>query len=64
MPKVKTYSLDKKKLIITASGKIKRNRCGLRHMLDKKRTSRKRRLSCKGNVAKCDLPRIKQLINM
>jgi large subunit ribosomal protein L35 len=44
MPKVKTHSSAKKRFKVTATGKIKRKRTGMRHNLSQKSTKRKRRL--------------------
>eukprot|EP01132_Coremiostelium_polycephalum_P000078 gene78-104_t len=45
MPKVKTHSGAKKRFSITAKGKIKRKHAFKNHMLDKKQTKQKRRLT-------------------
>jgi large subunit ribosomal protein L35 len=44
MPKVKKHSSAKKRFKVTATGKIKRKRTGMRHNLSQKSTKRKRRL--------------------
>ncbi|OJW72274.1 MAG: 50S ribosomal protein L35 [Candidatus Amoebophilus sp. 36-38] len=62
MPKVKTHSGAKKRFSLTASGKIKRKHAYKNHMLDKKQTKQKRRLTHSGFVDKTDKERIKKLL--
>jgi large subunit ribosomal protein L35 len=64
MPKVKTHSGAKKRFSITANGKIKRPHAYKNHMLDKKSTKRKRRLTHSTLVHKADESRIKRLLQM
>lgn len=64
MPKVKTHSGAKKRFSVTASGKIKRPHAYKNHMLDKKSTKRKRRLTHSALVHKTDEGRIKRLLQM
>lgn len=45
MPKVKTHTGAKKRFKVTASGLFKHKRTGLRHILTKKATKRKRGLN-------------------
>ncbi|WP_343182602.1 50S ribosomal protein L35 [Buchnera aphidicola] len=47
MPKVKTLKSAKKRFRITASGKFKRKKSNLRHILTKKSTHKKRHLRSK-----------------
>ncbi|MGC8867813.1 MAG: 50S ribosomal protein L35 [Elusimicrobiales bacterium] len=44
MPKMKTHSGAKKRLKVTASGKIKWKKCGLRHLLTPMSASKGRSL--------------------
>lgn len=44
MPKMKTHSGAKKRLKITANGKIKWKKCGLRHLLTPMSSSKGREL--------------------
>lgn len=62
MPKMKTHRGAAKRLRLTASGKIRRNRQNKRHILTKKSRDRKRRLSKPAYVAKVDEKRMKLLI--
>lgn len=54
MPKLKTKSGAKKRFKITGSGKIKRKRAYKNHILTKKGTKQKRRLTAKAVVKKVD----------
>ncbi|MCB0483752.1 MAG: 50S ribosomal protein L35 [Flavobacteriales bacterium] len=59
MPKMKTKSSAKKRFKLTGSGKIKRKSAFKRHILTKKETARKRRLTHSALVAKVDEKSIK-----
>ncbi|MBX7124888.1 MAG: 50S ribosomal protein L35 [Cyclobacteriaceae bacterium] len=54
MPKLKTKSGAKKRFKMTGTGKIKRKRAFKNHILTKKETKQKRRLSQKAVVKKTD----------
>ncbi|NQX12999.1 50S ribosomal protein L35 [Microbacteriaceae bacterium VKM Ac-2855] len=45
MPKMKTHSGAKKRFKITGSGKVQKQQAGMRHNLESKSSSRKRRLN-------------------
>ena len=62
MPKVKTHSGAKKRFSVKASGKIKRKHAFKNHMLNKKSTKRKRRLTHSTLVHKADQSRVKRLL--
>lgn len=64
MPKVKTKSSAKKRFKITGSGKIKRKHAFKSHILTKKGTKQKRRLTNAGLVDKADTPNIKAMLNI
>jgi large subunit ribosomal protein L35 len=59
MPKMKTKSSAKKRFKVTGSGKIKRKHAFKSHILTKKSTKRKNRLTKSGLVHKSDVPNIK-----
>ena len=59
MPKVKTKSSAKKRFKLTGTGKIKRKHAFKNHILTKKSTTRKKRLSKFGLVSKADQKNIK-----
>jgi len=44
MPKMKTHKATKKRIRVTAKGKIKRKKSGLRHLAGSKSAKQKRRL--------------------
>lgn len=62
MPKLKTRSGAKKRLRLTASGKVKYKKQGLRHILTKKDTKRKRQLRKHSLIADCDMKRVKRML--
>lgn len=64
MPKMKTNSSAKKRFALTGTGKIKRKHAFKRHILTKKETARKRRLTHAGLVHKADLDNVKALLCM
>lgn len=55
MPKIKTIRSTAKRFKKTSSGGFKRKHAGLRHILTKKSTKRKRYLRLKSMVSKADL---------
>jgi large subunit ribosomal protein L35 len=62
MPKMKSHTGMGKRVKVTGSGKIVKQKAGLRHHLEVKPSSRTRRLSGTEEVAKVDAPRIKKLL--
>lgn len=64
MPKVKTNSSAKKRFKITASGKIKRNYAFKNHLLTKKTTKRKRKLTHATLVDNADLHSVKRMLKI
>ncbi len=63
MPKMKTVKGAAKRFKLTAKGKIKRRRAFFNHILTKKSTDRKRRLSQDTFVTtRGDIKRIKRMI--
>lgn len=62
MPKQKTKSGAKKRFKVTSSGKVKRKRAYKRHILTKKETKQKRRLSNSGIVKKVDMPNVRPML--
>ncbi|GIV39110.1 MAG: 50S ribosomal protein L35 [Thermonema sp.] len=64
MPKQKTNSGAKKRFKLTATGKIKRKHAFKSHILTKKSTKRKRKLTHSTLVHPADMPRIKSLLAM
>ncbi len=62
MPKLKTKSGAKKRFKITGTGKIKRKHAYKNHILTKKETKQKRRLSHHALVKKSDMDNIKAML--
>ncbi|MCE5230304.1 50S ribosomal protein L35 [bacterium] len=62
MPKVKVKGSVKKRLRTTASGQLKRAKCGHSHILTKKTAKRKRRLRETTVVDATNVKRIKRLL--
>ncbi|MDO8643651.1 MAG: 50S ribosomal protein L35 [bacterium] len=62
MPKLKTKRSARKRFKITKSGKIKRKRSFLRHILTSKAKGRKRRLRKAAYVSKADQKSIRRLL--
>ncbi|MDQ3771454.1 MAG: 50S ribosomal protein L35 [Actinomycetota bacterium] len=63
MPKMKSHRGAAKRFKVTGTGKIRRRRANLNHMLEKKDSRRKRRLGrADGEVAPADSKRIRRLL--
>ena len=62
MPKMKTKSGAKKRFVLTGSGKVKRKHAFKSHILTKKSTKQKRRLTHTGIACKADEKHIKDLL--
>ncbi|MCD6119658.1 50S ribosomal protein L35 [bacterium] len=63
MPKMKTHKATAKRIKVTGTGKLMRKHSRERHLLRKKSSRRKRRLSVPGTIAASDVKRIRQLIS-
>lgn len=64
MPKMKTKSSAKKRFKLTGTGKIKRKHAFKSHILTKKATDRKRRLTDATLVDKADVKSIKKQLTI
>jgi large subunit ribosomal protein L35 len=64
MPKVKTNSGAKKRFKLTGTGKIKRKHAFKSHILTKKTTKQKRRLTHATLVSSADETRVKAMLNL
>ncbi|MFD9736827.1 50S ribosomal protein L35 [Umezawaea sp. NPDC059074] len=64
MPKQKTHKGTSKRIRVTGSGKLLREKAGKRHLLEKKSSKLTRRLSGTVEVAKNDVPRLKRLLGI
>ena len=64
MPKNKTHSGTKKRIKVTGTGKLLRERAGKRHLLEKKSSKLTRRLTGTTEVAPADRRTIKKLLGL
>ena len=62
MPKQKTHSGTKKRIKVTGTGKLMREKAGKRHLLERKSSKLTRRLSGTTQVSKADTKAIKKLL--
>jgi large subunit ribosomal protein L35 len=62
MPKNKTHSGMAKRVRVTGKGKLRRQKAGLRHKLEKKPSTVTRRLSGTTEVAASDARRVNKLL--
>ncbi|HKS43851.1 MAG TPA: 50S ribosomal protein L35 [Amycolatopsis sp.] len=62
MPKMKTHSGTSKRIRVTGSGKLRRQKAGRRHLLEKKSSRVTRRLEGTGELASNDVARVKRLL--
>lgn len=62
MPKMKTHSGTSKRIRVTGSGKLRCQRAGRRHLLEKKSSKLTRRLEGTTEVAAPDRARVKRLL--
>lgn len=63
MPKQKTHSGAKDRFRITRKGKVLHGRQNRSHLLEKKSSTRKRRLSGTGQLSGGDAAQIRKLLN-
>ena len=64
MPKMKTHSGAKKRIRVTGSGKLMRQRAGKRHHNEHKPTKRTRRLSNDVALSKADQKTARKLLGL
>lgn len=64
MPKMKTHSGAKKRYKITGTGKLTRRKANLNHILEKKPSKRKRRLSGSFELSKGDAARARKQLGI
>lgn len=62
MPKMKTHSGTSKRVRVTGSGKLRRQRAYRRHIMEKKASKVARRLEGTTEIAKNDVGRVKRLL--
>ncbi|SOD73763.1 LSU ribosomal protein L35P [Jatrophihabitans sp. GAS493] len=64
MPKNKTHSGMKKRVKVTGSGKLMREKAGKRHLLERKPSKLTRRLTGSKVVDAADAPRVKKMLGI
>ena len=64
MPKMKTHRGAAKRFKVTGSGKIMRRKAGMNHILEKKPSTRTRRLNREAEVVGGDKARIERLLRL
>ena len=62
MPKMKTKRAAMKRFTVTGTGKLKRSKASLRHILTKKTRKRKNQLGKSTLVSSADFPRVNRLL--
>jgi large subunit ribosomal protein L35 len=62
MPKQKTHSGTAKRVKVTGTGKLRRQKAGRRHLMEKKSSRVTRRLEGTTEVAKSDEKKIRRLL--
>jgi large subunit ribosomal protein L35 len=62
MPKIKTRKSAASRYKVTGSGKVKYKKQGLRHILTKKSSKRKRKLRKSGTLSPVEVKKIKKLL--
>jgi large subunit ribosomal protein L35 len=62
MPKMKTHSGTKKRVKVTGSGRLRRERTNKRHLLEGKPSRRTRRLSVDADVSPADTKQTLRLL--
>jgi large subunit ribosomal protein L35 len=62
MPKLKTNRGAAKRFKVTGSGKIKRSKAYLRHILTSKTTKQKRNLRAGSTISSVDSARVKRML--
>lgn len=62
MPKIKTHKTASKRVLVTASGALRRRKAGQSHKLTQKSQGKKRSLNKTAGVARADVKRLRRLI--
>lgn len=62
MPKIKTHRGAAKRFKATGTGKLQRNKAYKRHLLTRKTTKQKRRMSGVGMVSSADQPAVRRML--
>jgi len=64
MPKNKTHSGTKKRIKVTGTGKLLRQKAGMRHRLEVKSSEHTRRLAGTTSVAPSDAKRVRKMLGI
>ena len=64
MPKNKTHSGASKRFRVTGSGKLRRQKTGMRHNLERKPSKMTRRMSGVAEFDKTDVKRLRRLLGL
>ncbi len=62
MPKMKSRKAAAKRFSVTATGKVKRRKANLRHILEKRTSKRKRNAGKDGLVCEADIGRVRRML--
>ncbi|MDQ3946212.1 MAG: 50S ribosomal protein L35 [Actinomycetota bacterium] len=62
MPKMKTHRGAAKRIRVTGTGKLRRRQAFLNHILEKKSSTRTRRLGREADVAPGDVRKVRRLL--
>ncbi len=62
MPKMKSHSGTRKRIKVTGSGKLMREKAGRRHLLEKKSSKMTRRMTGTTEVAPANAKKVKKLL--
>ena len=62
MPKMKTHKGAAKRFKLTKKGKVKYKKAGLRHCLEHKQKSTKKKLSKPGYLKECDARHVREML--
>ena len=62
MPKMKSHRGTAKRVKVTGSGKLRREKANRRHLLEHKASKRTRRLAGTTDIAPADVARVKRLL--
>ena len=62
MPKMKSHRGAAKRFKVTSTGKIRRRKAFMNHMLGKKTSNRKRRLEVGDTIAPADQKRVRRML--
>lgn len=64
MPKMKSRAAAKKRVKLTATGKVKHKKQNLRHILTKKTPKRKRQLRALETLKPMEAKRVREMLNL